>query len=68
MTAKENLRLAAGMILASVPDLQTLLGLLEGAGQRRLAAEMRRQMPKPQVRIDGRPQPDAALWLCGRVR
>jgi hypothetical protein len=69
MTAKENLQLAAAIIAHSTPDLRTLIGLLEGAGgQKRLVAEIRRQMAKPTIGIDGQPHCDPALWARGSLR
>jgi hypothetical protein len=69
MTRGQNLRVAAGMIRANVPDLRTLIGLLEDAGSRRLATELRRQMTVPEIRIDdGRPRIDPVLWAKGSVR
>jgi hypothetical protein len=46
MTAKQNLQLAAAIIVRSVPDIRCLAGLLENAGQMRLAAEIRRPKRK----------------------
>jgi hypothetical protein len=64
MTSKQNnLALAAGIIRASMPDLRCLIDLLENSGQQRLAAEIRRQPPKPTVRITG--QPGAPTRRCG---
>jgi hypothetical protein len=68
MTRNQNLALAAGIIRASVPDLRTLIGLLELAGQRRLATEIRRQAAAPTVRIEGQPHCDPALWAKGRIK
>jgi hypothetical protein len=68
VTRAENLALAAAIIRASVPDLRTLIGLLELAGQRRLAAEIRRQMETPTVSITGQAHCDPAMWREGRVR
>jgi hypothetical protein len=68
MTAKENLQLAAAIIVRSVPDIRCLAGLLENAGQMRLAAEIHRQMETPTVSITGQAHCDPAMWREGRVR
>jgi hypothetical protein len=68
VTRAEALAVAAAIIRASVPDLKTLLGLLENANHRRLAAEIRRQAVAPTVRIEGQPHCDPALWARGSVR
>jgi hypothetical protein len=68
MTSKQNLQLAAGIIVHSVPDIRTLVGLLDLCGQRRLAAAIREQMATPSIRIEGQPHCDPAMWREGRVR
>jgi hypothetical protein len=68
MTRAQQLQVAAGAIRSSVADLATLIQLLEGAGQRKLAAELRKPV-KPAIGIDpGRPHPNAQMWREGRVR
>jgi putative DNA primase/helicase len=62
MTRKQQLQIAAAMIRTSVPDLRTLILLLEGCNQKTLATELRRQMPAPNP-IGGRPNPDPKMWL-----
>jgi hypothetical protein len=68
MTSKQNLRLAAGIIVHSVPDIRTLVGLLDLCGQKRLVAAIREQMATPTIRIEGQAHCDPALWAKGSVR
>jgi hypothetical protein len=67
MTRNQSLALAAAIIRGTVPDLRTLVRLLENAGQKRLATELRKQAA-PTVRIAGRPRIDTALWASRRAR
>jgi hypothetical protein len=66
MTRAQQLRVAAGIIKSSVSDLTTLITLLEGGGQKKLAMALRKPV-KPAIGINGRPQPDPAVWLRGRL-
>jgi hypothetical protein len=68
VTPKQSLEAAAAIIRASVPDLRTLLNFLEDGGQKRLAAEIRRQNANPTVRIHGQAHIDLALWLRGALK
>jgi hypothetical protein len=61
------LQLAAAMIRRNVPDLPTLIGLLENAKQKRLANELRKG-PTPALPTVQRGVPDPQMWLRGTVR
>ena len=64
-----SLQLAAALIRRNVSNLEELIGLLQTANQRKLAAELRKQAPElPALRSNGRPHCDPRLWLIGRVR
>jgi hypothetical protein len=67
MTSRQCLQIAAGMIRACVPDLESLIGFLDLAGQKRLAAELRKQSA-PTVRVTGQARCDPALWAKGSLR
>ena len=62
MTRAQSLELAAGIIAARVSDLPALIGLLETAGQTRLAAALRVKMGGAPARVVGAPRPDAEFW------
>jgi hypothetical protein len=69
MTRAQQLQVAAGVIRSSVADLATLIQLLEGAGQKKLAAMLAKppKPAKPPIPINGRPHPNAAMWMRGRL-
>jgi hypothetical protein len=61
-----SLQLAAAMIRRNVPDLPTLICLLQHAKQGRLANELRK--PAPELPTVRRGTPDPQMWLRGTVR
>jgi hypothetical protein len=67
MNKNQNLALAAAIIGTAVPDLQSLIGFLDLAGQKRLATELRKQA-KPNLSITGRPHCDPQIWAKGSLR
>jgi hypothetical protein len=60
------------LIARNVPDLDYLARLLDEAGQRRLAGELRARLKGPTRRppgsaAAGQLRPDAEMWKTGRL-